>query len=124
MRFLFVGGHPKGRTEAFAPDTRSGRVLRSIVRELGLDAEYTDLWETEKQEKEKTISQEKLNYLWSKAEDDCYMVILGAYQANALWSQASFPFWHSCLPHPAARRKTDIDALRNALRMILKEASA
>jgi len=51
MKFVFIGGYPKGYDDPFAPETRSGFILRNIVKELKIDTFYFDLWKNEGEER-------------------------------------------------------------------------
>jgi len=51
MKFVFIGGYPKGYDKQFAPETRSEFILRNIVKELKIDTFYFDLWKNEGEER-------------------------------------------------------------------------
>jgi alkanesulfonate monooxygenase SsuD/methylene tetrahydromethanopterin reductase-like flavin-dependent oxidoreductase (luciferase family) len=119
MKLLLVGGNPKGYEEAFDPETLSGRRLRAIVKQVGADAEYLDLWADAKEEREESFSEEKFWKIWvAEYEDGRTVIGLGRKVAKALehWSfMGPRPFDFVPLPHPASRRPIDWKRLREGL---------
>jgi hypothetical protein len=116
MKVILVGGHPKGYPEPFDERTLSGHRLRGIVKELGLDAEYFDLWENESQERDGRITQET-HYFLMRAASDGQIIALGkrVKESLELYGFEGLGEGFITLPHPAARRKQDLEVLKDGL---------
>ena len=113
-RILFIGGHPKGYSEAFSPKTVSGRNLRRIVDKLGLRVvDYFDLWKNETEEKKGWVDLAKRVYLRRMFEDGVRLVPLGHYVRKRL-SESGFSLLY--YPHPASRNPADLEVLEVRLR--------
>jgi hypothetical protein len=121
VKVLLVGGYPKGEgLPAFSMVTLSGQRLRAMVKDLGIDTKYMDLWETAAEERRGTVHVEVLTYLKNLAKDeDRVIVALGEKVQRALERAKDTSFWFRAdvipLPHPAARRKGDLQRLREGL---------
>jgi hypothetical protein len=70
MRFMFIGGYPKGYDNPFAPETRSGFIPRNTGKELKIDALYFDIWKNAKEENDGVVSRETCEHLKSQ-QDEC-----------------------------------------------------
>lgn len=114
-KVLFIGGQAKGWSEAFSEHTKSGKILRGIVKELNIDAEYLDIWENADMERDwPYITEDKYDQIYEYREDGYDVVVLGGKVKKAIMK---CNFWHSpmpltvfvdaFLPHPASRRGTD-----------------
>jgi hypothetical protein len=115
---LLIGGYPKGFPEPFSPQTLSGRRLRKIVSDLGLDSrvEYYDLWRRESEEYKGVIPVLTREYLLMVSAFKI-LIPLGRYTTKKL-IEAGFESYLQPLPHPASRRKEDLVSLKNGLRRI------
>jgi len=113
MTVLLIGGYPKGHDRPFHPATLSGKRLKAIVEELGLDATYIDLWSSEREEREGKIDPFVLAVIRRRLSEGVTCFALGRWVHKRLVVQGvEVPY----LPHPAARRKIDQQRLRDGLR--------
>lgn len=112
-RILFIGEHPKGHEVAFDPSTLSGKRLRAMVAEAGVDAEYMNLWDSEHQQASGEIASGPLARLIKHKALGGRSIALGRRVHKAL---VNLNIEVQYLPHPAARRKKDIENLRNGIR--------
>ena len=114
-KVLFIGGQPKDWGEAFSEHTHSGKILRGIVKELNIDAQYLDLWENADMERDwPYVTEDKYLQIYKYREDGYDVIVLGGKVKKAI---IKCNYWHSpapltvfidaFLPHPAARRSTD-----------------
>ncbi len=126
MKALLVGGNPEGYTQPFDERTRSGRVLRKIVREVGLDAMYLDLFPNPRDEQKGHVTNSKLWKITFEGFDNGREIVaLGHFVVLAIKrNERHFPqiLPHLVyLPHPACRNKAAIERLRTGLRTIAKQ---
>ena len=120
-KILLIGGNPKGFDEPFDEHTVSGRRLRALVKELGFDATYLDLWDNPSmEEKWPHVTEHKFWEIYRQAEDGREVIALGlkvkrAIEESLLWFPV--PYYPMVfLPHPASRRKGDLEKLRAGLK--------
>jgi len=101
--------------------THSGRILRRLVADAELDAKYTDLWETEAEERAGKISPEKLSELNDAVYEGRQVVALGRWVHRCInsvddhWFKDLIAPLVIYLPHPASRRRYDLVALSKGL---------
>lgn len=115
---LFIGEHPKGHEVAFDPSTLSGKRLRTMVAEAGIKSEYMNLWESAEEQAGGKIRSGVTDKIIDHQTLGGRCVALGKRVHNAL---LEYQFQGiQCLPHPAARRKEDIEALRDGIRTLSK----
>lgn len=121
---ILVGGNPLGYSIPFHPETKSGKVLRGIVKEVGLNAQYFDIWKNPKQEYESLLDSDILRRLIRYQKAGWTIVALGSKVQAAMkqytrWSEDRWDYENTLsyvsLPHPAARRPEDIVKLREGL---------
>ena len=119
MKVVFVGGHPKGRSVAFASDTFSGKRLRALVKWARIRApEYMDLWMDQQEEDRGELDHVALVKLRWYDSNGFLIVALGNRVRRALEAQYSdFPKV-VCLPHPAVRRRADFEYLKRGLKAL------
>ncbi len=127
-KYLMVGGNPLGHEEAFAPETHSGKILRKIVQELNLNAEYFDLWTNQEEENKGVISEEKGLALVDFYQNSWQIIALGTFVFTAIrlsrWKYLCELDVHRIiyLPHPASRNPRDIAKLKYGLEDLEKLA--
>src|SRR5579872_3634811 len=112
MKLLLVGGYPKGYDIPFHPDTLSGKRLRKIVNELKLDVEYLDLFKNELAEKFGLIEENAYYKLIEFRNEGLPIIALGKLVYDCVFETGVFPTY---LPHPACRRKQELDELKRGL---------
>jgi hypothetical protein len=117
LKVLLIGGYPKYSLEPFSELTVSGSRLRKMVDELGLEAEYFDLWKNRAEELDGTVSDETLNRLREFIAQGYTLVALGG------WVQERLRKYDPGrkivgLPHPASRRRVDLVRLKESLRLL------
>ena len=115
MRILLIGSHPKGFNEPFHPNTRSGKILRSILDENSSSYIFFDLWEDEKDQLSGKVSKDTLASLHAYLQNDFQLIALGRIVEKAL---TKHEITHRYLPHPASRRKSDQELLKVALKKL------
>lgn len=111
-RLLLIGGYPKGYSKPFDERTLSGKRLRAILRRNNLNPIIIDLWKNELQEKKGEIP---ISTYWT-VEDYIRMgyrvIALGKWVFKCLNNH----FYEvEYLPHPASRRKIDLEKLERGL---------
>ena len=120
MKVLLVGGYPKGHERPFDPATLSGKRLRKMVEEIGLDGIYLDLWMTPEEERKGKIHPYTLSLIKHHQYHGAKCVALGRSVQKCLVSHGiELPY----LPHPASRRRVDRENLRTGLERLLLEVS-
>jgi len=112
MKIVLIGGHPKGYKEPFDIKTKSGRVLRKITSEIGIDPIFFDLWDNQKEEDERTIKPKTHKKLSEFTKKECNLIALGRFVEKAIIDNG-----YKCkyLPHPASRDTKYIKLLRQGL---------
>lgn len=123
---LLIGGNPLGYREPFDERTKSGKVLRGLVAELGLSAKYFDLWKNPEQEADIYMDSDVLRRLIGFQRAGWTLVALGSKVQSALrqynaWKEEDLlpkPLKFISLPHPAARRRVDLQKLKRGLKRI------
>lgn len=113
MKIVLIGGYPKGFDEPFHPKTTSGRILRNIVNEIGIDPIYFDLWKNEEEEISRKISSEIKKQLKNFEAKKYILISLGRYIEKALKDNAINSHY---LPHPASRDIKYVKILKKGLR--------
>lgn len=123
MKALLVGGYPKGYLAPFSVMTISGRRIRKMVAEVGLDAKYLDLWEDEAGERKGELQYEAV-YAIEQANlfDHRLVVALGKKVQQTIAPMKCY-IGILDLPHPAARRTSDLNALRDGLLTVAQSKS-
>lgn len=112
MKVLFIGGYPRGHERPFDPATLSGKRLRRMVEEIGLDAGYLDLWESEQEERQGKIDNYTISVINHHRSHSAHCVALGRWVQKCLATcGVTVPY----LPHPASRRRVDREKLRKGL---------
>lgn len=119
MKFLFIGGYPKGYDVPFHPSTLSGKRLRNIVAELNLDAEYFDLWANLEDERRGWITEDARQKIEKAQSDGVICVALGKWVKKCLWWKVGLNVTY--LPHPASRRQIDRETLREGLQFLCEK---
>lgn len=111
-KILLIGGYPKGYSIPFHPKTKSGKILRKFLYELNIEATPLNLWKNADEEKLKLISKKIISKIQTYHKEGYSIVALGKYQEKALLMN-----YLDCLylPHPASRRKIDLDKLKAGL---------
>ena len=124
-RLLLIGGFPKGYDIPFHKNTLSGKRLLKLKEKYNLIMEFTDLWETEQQEKDGIITINKLGEIY-EAQKTHRVIALGWHVYDSL-KKAEKNVKISCpelentqlvfeyLPHPASRRTADLITLEEGL---------
>jgi len=112
---VLIGGYPKGHYRPFDIRTRSGSRLRAIVSEIGLNAVYIDLWQTEQEEKKGKIEPFVLSVIRCHISQSVNCVALGKWVWKCL-HKAGVDIL--CLPHPGSRRASDLAKLEEGLRKL------
>jgi len=105
---VLIGGNPKGFNEAFHPNTFSGKRLRRLLTELDLNCKLCDMTKNTND----VPSPQEITKL-KKELQGCKIVFLGRFVERHL--RKHFPDG-VYLPHPASRRKTDLQRLEDGLR--------
>jgi len=114
MKIVLIGGNPKRYSIPFHPSTKSGRILRGILSKIGLSCELADMTSNIYD----IPTSEEIEELKHRFKD--YQVIfLG--RCVEYWLKEHFPEG-TYLPHPASRRKIDLERLEYGLTSLLKEA--
>lgn len=114
-KVLLIGGYPRGHERPFDPATVSGKRLRRMVEEVGLDAGYLDLWESEQEERKGKIDRYTLSVINHHQSNAVRCVALGRWIQKCLTAHGiTVPY----LPHPASRRRVDREKLREGLEML------
>lgn len=113
-RLLLIGGYPKGYSEPFDKRTVSGRRLHAIIEKHGLKVTLIDLWENKKEEDEQVISSKKMEEIFNHLIFCDRIIALGEYVYCTMIEQMMVPNLEK-LPHPASRRKIDLDRLEKGL---------
>ena len=104
-KLLLIGGYPKGFAEPFHPATKSGRILRDILRRNNIEAEFLDLWNNENEEKKSEIRSNKIVEILEFKENGFEIIALGKHVHNCISRQSNIPIRY--LPHPASRKTKD-----------------
>jgi hypothetical protein len=113
MKLLLIGGYPKGHERPFDLATYSGKRLRTLVKELGLDAIYLDLWQTGEEEKSSRIDEFCLSIVRHHISQGVKCIALGRrVQTSLLMHGIEVQY----LPHPASRKLVDRQKLREGLK--------
>lgn len=115
---VLIGGYPKGHDRPFHPATVSGRRLRKLVNTIGLNAKFLDLWISEDEERRGKIDNLVLAILNRYIKQRIRCFALGKWVHSRLAKQGINILY---LPHPASRRKTDIETLEKRLRELAQE---
>ncbi|HDL02275.1 MAG TPA: hypothetical protein ENH20_00400 [Candidatus Pacearchaeota archaeon] len=103
MTILLIGGYPKGHDIPFHPNTRSGKILRKIIKENNLNPKIINLWENDKQEKTAIISTKIIDSI-NLLKPNHHIVALGRWQKKAL---IKHKIKCTYLPHPASWQPLD-----------------
>lgn len=111
---ILIGGYPKGYDKPFHIKTVSGRVLRKIVNELGLEPIYFDLWNSKEEEDSRKISIKTRNKLKGFNSSGCTLISLGKYIEKALLDNNIDSEY---LPHPASRDRKYVEMLKAGLKL-------
>ena len=119
-KLIIIGGHPKGYPYPFHQDTRSGKVLRRILRTRGIDATLLNLWNDQEEMDIGIISQKKLSEISSHSDNGCEIVVVGRYMHSRLRKQIRAGITLHYLPHPSARSKHHIKTLELGLARLSK----
>jgi len=109
VKVLFIGEHPKGNDVAFDPSTRSGNRLRTMVANVGVEAEYMNLWASEHEQASGKITSDPISKIIQHKALGGACVALGRRVDCSLMKLGVVVQY---LPHPGARRTKDHDALR------------
>lgn len=129
-KILLVGGNPLGHSIPFDPQTKSGKVLRGLVDELGINAEYFDIWKNPEDEHQLYQDSDVLRTLIRYQKAGWIIVALGKKVQGAMnryveWSKDRYDYDRNLkyvsLPHPAARRVRDLQNLRKGLEKLVKK---
>jgi len=120
-RIIIIGAHPKGYPYPFHQDTRSGKVLRKILRAHRIDATLLNLWNNQEEMDIGMISQEKLSEISSHSCDGCKIVVVGRYMYGRLRKQIRPSTTLHYLPHPSSKSKHHIETLERGLVNLSKE---
>ncbi|MEI6528543.1 MAG: hypothetical protein WCO10_02630 [bacterium] len=112
MNIVLIGGHPKGYEIPFHPKTRSGKIIRKLANEIGIEPEYFDLWDNQKEEDSRVLSSKTLKRLKKIQRDKTRIIALGRYIEKVLIDNG-----YGChyLPHPASRDKKYLEILKKGL---------
>ena len=113
---VLVGGQPKGHDSPFHPDTLSGKRLRHLLAETGLgSAKLFDLWTDEDEETKGDIDPLTLDLLKHWVSDGALVESLGRWVQSRLCRAGIVTGY---LPHPAARRPSDLKLLERGLKRL------
>lgn len=118
IKLILIGGYPKGFDEPFHIKTTSGRILRKIVSDLGLNPIYFDLWNSKEEEDSRILSVETKNKLKKFKSNGYLLISLGKYIEKVLVDNNIDSEY---LPHPASRDKKYVDMLRFGLTLKSKK---
>ena len=112
MKIVLIGGHPKGFKEPFDIKTKSGKVLREIIRKLNMNPVFFDLWNNQKEEDERIIKPSTNKNLLGFIKNKYTLIALGRYIEKAILDKG-----YKCkyLPHPASRDIKYIKLLKGEL---------
>ena len=117
MMILLLGGQPKGYDEPFSKATLSGKRLHALADALPFDfVHYADLWLDHLEENKGAIWPQTEEFLKGMQSKGFVIVALGGRVQKALRKNTTIHF--VALPHPAARRKTDLQRLREGLTIL------
>ena len=115
VRILLLGGHPKGFATPFSPETLSGKRLRGFVSGLHFqDVHFDDLWFDKLSEDGGRISSQMEAFLKCRVQEGFVILALGKRVQCALKNHTKLAF--IALPHPATRRRTDLNKLKKGLK--------
>lgn len=118
VKLLLIGGYPKGFTESFHPATKSGRILRDILKRNNIEAKLLDLWNTESEEKKGHIQPNKIIEVLGYKDKGFTIIALGKHVHNCISKQfKNIPIQY--LPHPASRRIEDLHKLEIGLKQFM-----
>src|SRR5574337_1047335 len=110
-KLFLIGGFPKGYDTPFHPNTLSGKRLLTLKKKHNLWMEFLDLWDTDMEEKAGIISINKLATI-EDAKKTHRVIALGKH----VWkSIQKCGIEVEYLPHPASRRKIDLQRLERGL---------
>lgn len=112
MRVVLIGGNPKGYLQPFSWGTLSGRRLRNIIAEVGLDCEIIDMTQNRT---DLPTAQEKEQLKRRFNNGHTIVVFLGRFVEKQLRGVLPHGFY---LPHPASRRRADLEKLKQELAML------
>lgn len=111
MKIVLIGGNPKGFDIPFHPSTRSGKILRDMIDKIELKCELVNM----------TINSDdvptgnELMSLYRKYKDFDVIVFLGRFvERECKWYFNKGVY----LPHPASRRKKDLERLEKGLKKL------
>jgi len=110
---LLIGGNPKGYGEPFHPKTLSGKRLLKLIDKHHLKTQLMDLWQTEEEEAIGTVDSKGIYYLQKQAQDKSIRIIALGYKVYHTLQNCNVPCEY--LPHPASRRKIDLQKLEAGL---------
>jgi len=117
MKVVLIGGNPKGHRIPFSSKTFSGRRLHKIIKKAGLTCEIVDMTSNSND-----VCSDEEKELLRKRFENCQVVFLGRFVERQL--RDVFPNG-VYLPHPASRRKKDLERLEEGLKKLknMKEES-
>lgn len=111
-RLLLIGGYPKGYHVPFHPDTLSGKRLWKILNEYKGTIKLMDLWNNEREEQDGQVSYVVANEIGGHIWTGWRVIALGRHVWNCLQKHSVDVEY---LPHPASRRKKDLQKLKRGL---------
>lgn len=112
-KIILIGQHPKGYPVPFHIKTRSGKILRNMLKRNKINAVVINLWKNQEQKEKGAASQgiiERLYHLERKK----YFTIIGLGKKVSI-TLNEYGIEHICLPHPACRSKKLLQKLENKL---------
>jgi len=110
MKVVLIGGNPKGHRIPFSSKTFSGRRLHKIIKKAGLTCEIVDMTSNSND-----VCSDEEKELLRKRFENCQVIFLGRFVERQL--REIFPNG-IYLPHPASRRRGNLERLENGLRNI------
>ena len=116
MKLVLIGGHPKGFKEPFDIQTKSGKVLRTITHELKIDPIFFDLWNNQKEEDSRKLSNITKKKLLNFSKNGYTLIALGRYIDKVIKDNKCECIY---LPHPASRDAKYIKVLKNELKKMI-----
>lgn len=108
---FLIGGFPKGYDTPFHPNTLSGKRLLALQQKHHLHMEFMDLWNTDLEEQEGIILLNKLATI-QEVQHTHRVIALGKHVWKAIKKSGLNVEY---LPHPASRRKIDLERLESGL---------
>lgn len=109
---ILVGGNPKGFDYPFHEKTLSGKRIRKLIDKHHLITQFVDLWGNEEEEAIGTVDPKGIYWLQQMVNEGHKIIALG-YKVFHTLENCNVPCRY--LPHPASRRKVDLEKLEQGL---------